>query len=132
MFWIGLGRILFGRMILDNRYPADYLCRISDKRRITGYCDINLQYTIRVGPYVCMSVQTSIYMSVCKSVNMYELLLIYCNTNKNLRNFAFVCMFKGIFVVKYKKIKLTDNRPDIENAWKSSPTLVLNNLPCLP
>ncbi len=34
---------------------------------------------------------------------MYELLLTYCNINKKLRNFV-VCLFKRIFVVKYKRL----------------------------
>ncbi len=34
---------------------------------------------------------------------MYDLLPTYYYSTKNLRNFAFVCLFKGIFVVEYKR-----------------------------
>ena len=53
-----------------------------------------------------MSVQTSIYSpSVRPSIcNMYELLLTNCYSTKNLRNYAFACLFKMIYVVKYKRL----------------------------
>ena len=47
-------------------------------------------------PYICPSLR----LSFC---NMYELLLTYCYSTKNLRNHTFVCLFKRIFVVKYKR-----------------------------
>ena len=33
----------------------------------------------------------------------------------NLRNYDFVCLFKVIFIVKYKMLKLLDIRPDSFN-----------------
>ena len=52
-----------------------------------------------------MSLCPSKRLYVCPSIfNMYKLLLTYCYSTKNLRNLAFVCVFKGIFVVKYKWI----------------------------
>ncbi len=78
-----------------------------------------------------MSVQTSICMPDCTYVNMYILLLNYCHRTKNVRNYAFVCLFKGIFVVRYKRlnsqissqiISISGIRLDIENGWISYPT----------
>ena len=72
----------------------------------TGLHQIFYHKTIRINPFICISVQVSICISVCTSVNlyMYELLRIYCYSTKNFRNYAFVCLFKGIFVVKYKRL----------------------------
>ncbi len=46
-------------------------------------------------------------MSVCPSVrpsisNMHELLLTYCHSTKNSRNYAFVCLFIGILLLNIK------------------------------
>ncbi len=35
---------------------------------------------------------------------MYESLLNYCYNTKKFRNYAFVCLFKEIFVVEYKRL----------------------------
>ncbi len=50
-------------------------------------------------PYACPSVRPPIF-------NKFELLLIHCYSTKNLRNYAFVCFFQGIFVVKYIILKM--------------------------
>ena len=64
---------------------------------------------------------------------MYELLLTYCYSTKNLRNYDFVCLFKVIFIVKYKRlncrisgriVSISGIRPDIKNGRISGPTLV--------
>ena len=73
----------------------------------------------------------SVYPSKCPYVrlsicNINDLLLSYCYINKNLRNLAFVFLFKGIFVVNYKilncrisggMIQISGIRPDI---WPNS------------
>ena len=66
---------------------------------------LNLQLQYNKGWSVCPSKCPYLFMSVCPSIyNMYELLLTYCYRTKNLRNYAFVSLFKGIFVVKYKRL----------------------------
>ncbi len=56
----------------------------------------------------------------------------YCLSTKNLRNYAFVCLFNEIFVVKYKKIDCricgriiykSGNRSDVKNGRISGPIL---------
>ncbi len=52
-----------------------------------------------------MSKRPYVYPSVRSSIcNMYELSLTYCHIAKNLGNYAFVCLFTGIFVVKYNRL----------------------------
>ncbi len=105
---LGFGRIPDIQLIIYAGYPV--LARYpADKRisgRITGYCDriiiflkIRLGYCVRPNDHllVCPSVRPSIF-------NMYELLLTYYYGTKNLRNYAFSCLFKGIFIVKYKRL----------------------------
>ncbi len=61
----------------------------------------------------------------------------YCFCTKNLRNYAFVSLFSGIFVIKYKRfncriIPISGIRPDIKNGRISGPTLVLTIVfPCI-
>ena len=103
-FSVGLGRILFwqntGYLYIRltnyasiNLVSVEYQISswISDtaEAKIFLYCNMSKRL------YVCLSVRPSICI-------MYELLLIYCYSTKNLRNYAFVSLFIGIFVVKYK------------------------------
>ena len=71
-------------------------------------------------------------MSVCTN-----LLLTYCYSTKNLRNYDFVCLFKVIFLVRYKRlncrisgriVSISGIRPDIKNGRISGPTLIINNI----
>ena len=62
---------------------------------------------------IAMSVRPSKRPYLCLSVSPYELLLTYCYTTKNLRNYAFVGLFKEIFVFKDKRL----------NCWISGATL---------
>ena len=48
-------------------------------------------------PYVC----PSLCPSFC---NMYDLLLIYCHSSKNLRNYASTCLFRATFIVTYRRL----------------------------
>ena len=75
---------------------------------------------------VCLSISPSIFY-------MYELLLTYCYCTKNLRNYALVCFFKGIFFVKNKRlncwisgriISISGIRPDIRPNRISGPILI--------
>ncbi len=54
-------------------------------------------------PYECPSVRPSIF-------NMNELLQTYCYSTKNLRNYAFVCLFLGNRVDKYTGINARISR----------------------
>ncbi len=122
----------------DTWYPPDHLGRISGRlpdirpdnwilqSSAKKFCNKTFNYnSITVGPFVCMSVQTSIYyacLSVSPSIcNIYVLLLTYCYRTNNLRNYAFVSLFKGIFVVNYKRFKLSD----IQHYLISGPALLI-------
>ncbi len=108
---------------------------------LAGYRDIAVEkkcchksfnsITIRVGPYICISVQTSIVghpvrPSIC---NMYELVLTYCYSAKNLRNYSFICLFKKIFLlncrISSRIIFISGILPHIENGRVSGLTLKL-------
>ncbi len=78
---------MYIRVGSDTRYSAKYrvLTGYPTHYRITVYCvgeksivkQFLIKNTIRVGPYVCMSVQTSICMSVCKFDNL-QYIRTYC------------------------------------------------------
>ncbi len=85
-FKLGLDWILFWP---DTKYLADYLCRINGYTVIKKYChEIYIYSKIRVGPSVCPSkclyTCPSVRPSIC---NMNELLLTYCHSIMNLRNY---------------------------------------------
>ncbi len=92
--------------------------------RMTGYCDIKKKVlsknynSNRVGPYDRPNIHMYLCKSVCTttSVNLYELLLTYCQI-KNLRNYALVWLFKGILVVKYKRLD-----------WRISGRIILKSI----
>ncbi len=83
------------------RYRAAYfIARIPDTGylvygRITKYCGILqiffIYITIRVGPYVCMSVQTSICKSICMFVNL-QYVSIVTNLLPQYQEFNRLCL----------------------------------------
>ncbi len=84
-------------------YPIDYLCQLSSIRpeiAVDKYVVTNFLIRIQLGQ-VRMSECPSKRLHVCLSVrpsicNIYELILAYCQSTKNLRNYAFACLFKGL------------------------------------
>ncbi len=106
-FKLGFDRILFWP---DTGYPPDYLCRI------TGYCNSKNKFcykicnynTIKLGSvrmYVCPSKHPCTCLSVRPTIcNMYELLLTYCYSTKNVRNYAFVSLFKRFLLINIKDL----------------------------
>ena len=99
----------FGRIFFwpDTSYPVGYLCRI------TGYWSrffFKNYNTFRVGPYVCMTIQTSICMSVCTSV---KFLYVYIVTNlllwyQEFKKLSF-CMFVFQFPLSGRILKKNRN-----------------------
>ena len=63
----------------------------------------------------------------------HKLLVTYFYSTKNLKKYAFVCLFKEIFAVKNKRlnsrisgriVSISGIRPDSENGRISGPTLI--------
>ena len=59
----------------------------------------------------CSSLCTSVRPNVCY---IYEVLLTYCYSSKNLINDAFVCLLNDIFVVKYKRLNCPISGPMLD------------------
>lgn len=109
------------------RYPADYLCRISSIQPDNQI----LWWSVRM--FVCPSKRPYVFrMYVRQSLYLWIFTNLLCYSTKNLRNYAFICLFKGIFVVKYKRLNgsisgriIWKSRiwSNIKNSWISGPTL---------
>ena len=91
--------------------------------------------TITVGIYVCKSV----HLSICILNVRQSVICLNCYNTKNLSNYAFVCLLKGIFVVKCKIsncrisgqiFSISSIRPDRKSDRIPDPTLeYINPLP---